>query len=365
MRLTTRLDGNTGYVCNNNCLFCYFRGRKHELRNPSTERVKRLFFTIRKLGIDTLEITGGEPTIREDILKLVSFAKKELKFKKISVITNGVRFCEEAFAAKAIECGVDDVLVSVHGPDARLHDSLTDTQGSFDKAVEAIRNVLKCGASCRTNTVVTKLNYAKSKDIAGLVYNLGVRRVNYIYFSPLDDAITAQKNLWCTYSETAPVIKGMIDDHKDKLETISIKVIPFCFLEGYERYITNLFQNSYDPYEWDYYQRVRVRRGRLIRDIATMAGMFFFMNVRCIPKIGLKKSLREAILHVEACRHCIKPKACRRCRFDLICPGVWKAYAREFGMDEIKPIGGDRISDVDHFLYKRFGNAMFSNNTGL
>ena len=83
--LTTRLDVNLGYECNNNCLFCYFRRRKEVRRNISTEQAKKLMRLIKKLGIDTFEITGGEPSIREDIAELVAYAKKELKIKNISI----------------------------------------------------------------------------------------------------------------------------------------------------------------------------------------------------------------------------------------------------------------------------------------
>jgi MoaA/NifB/PqqE/SkfB family radical SAM enzyme len=356
MPLTKRLDANLGYVCNNNCLFCYFRNRKHERRNISTQEAKKLFATIRGLGFDTLEITGGEVTIRNDIIGLIEYAKKELAFKKITVITNGTRFCDDRFAAQALGAGVDDVLVSIHGDNPALHDTLTDRRGSFDEATQAIQNVLKHGASCRTNTVVTNLNFTKARDIAQVVYDLGIRKVNYIYFSPLDDAVHTDKSLWLRYSESAPLIKEMIDTYKNRLETISIKVIPFCFLAGYEHYITDLFQNLYDPYEWDYYQRVRMRRGAFIRNIAALAGTFLFMDVKRMVGIGIRRSLREAIMRVEAFRHCVKTRGCKHCKLDLICPGVWKDYAKEFDLREIKPIKGKKIAAIDYYLPARFSH---------
>ena len=365
MPLTTRLDANLGYECNNNCVFCYFRNRKKERKNLSTKEAKKLLFSIRKFGIDMLEVTGGEPAIREDILELFYYAKKELKFKKVTIITNGSRFCDKEFAKEAISRGLDEVLVSIHGHDAGLHDKFVDREGAFNEATMAIKNIIELGAYCRTNTVITKLNYERASDIARVVHDLGVRRVNYIYFSPLDDAACAETELWPCYSESAPCIKKMIDNYRNKLEMISIKVIPFCFLDGYQDSITNFFQNIYDPYEWDYYQRVRIRRGRLVRDIAAMGGIFLFMDVGRMPKIGLRKSLREAILRVEAFRHCIKPNVCKSCKFDLICPGVWKAYSKRFGLSEVRAIKGDKVSDSDHFLYKRFGNDMFNSNLGF
>lgn len=354
MPLTKRLDANLGYICNNNCLFCYFKSRKNERFNISTEKAKKLFSSIKKLGIDTLEITGGEVTLRDDFFDLIMFAKKNLKFKKITVITNGTKFCEETFTDKAVAYGIDDVLVSVHGPDARLHDLLTDRPGAFNQAVQAIKNVLKLGVSCRINTVVSALNYAYVSDIAELVFNLGIKKINYIYFSPLDDALNTPADLWVRYSQTSPFIKAMIEAYKDKFETISIKVIPFCFLDRYEEYITDFFQNIYDPYEWDFYNRVRIRRDVFQRDLAVLIGFLFFMDIRHMLKTGWRKSLYESIMHTQAFRECIKPAVCRQCKFDLICPGIWKAYAKRFGVGELKAVSGEKIEDIDSVLQKRF-----------
>lgn len=351
MPLTTRIDANLGYVCNNNCLFCYFRNRKQKRRNISTAEAKRLFSFIKRLGLDTLEITGGETTLREDIVDLISYAKKTLGFKKISIITNGTKFCDENFAAQAIDSGIDDVLVSVHGHNAALHDTLVDRTGSFAEAVKTVQNVLRLGTSCRTNTVVTKFNYNKLSDIAKMVSDLGVREVNYIFFSPLDDAIGADDSLWLNYAEAAPYVKEMIDIYNDKLKSISVKVIPFCFLEGYEKYITDFFQNIYDPCEWDYYHRIRIRRNWFICNIAAVAGLILFMDIKRMLDIGMQKSLREGILRVEAYRHCVKPKGCKDCKFDLICPGIWKRYARHFGLNEVNPARGKKIVDMDYYLH--------------
>src|SRR3989338_7590934 len=120
--LTNRLDVNLGYECNNDCLFCYFKNRKQTTVNLSTKEAKKRLTFIKKLGVDTIEFTGGEPTIRKDILELVRFAKHSLGFKKISVITNGSSFCDEGFAREAIKNGIDDVLISIHGHNEETND---------------------------------------------------------------------------------------------------------------------------------------------------------------------------------------------------------------------------------------------------
>jgi hypothetical protein len=204
--------------------------------------------------------------------------------------------------------------------------------------------------------VINALNYQFASQIADLFFNLGIRKINYIYFSPLDDALNTSADLWVKYSQTAPFIKEMIDIHKDKFETISIKVIPFCFLDGYQDYITDFLQNIYDPYEWDYYNRVRIRRDVFQRNLAVLIGFLFFIDIRRMLKIGLRKSLYEGIMHVQAFRECAKPSACKRCRFNPVCPGVWREYVKKFGTGELKAICGEKITDVDIVLRKRFSN---------
>jgi MoaA/NifB/PqqE/SkfB family radical SAM enzyme len=301
-------------------------------------------------------MTGGEGTLRYDFLDLVSFAKDTLHFENISVITNGSRFCDERFAEEAIRRGVDDVIVSIHGHDPALHDHLVDRKGSFDEVVLAVRNILKFGASCRSNTVVNNFNFKHSSDIANTLYGFGIKRINYILFSPLDEATATQKNLWVRYSDAAPFIKQMIDRFSDKFEAISIKVIPFCFLEGYTDYVTNFWQNLYDPYEWDFFNRVRIRRGLGVRNIAVLSGLILFMDLWRMMRIGFRKSMYEALARVQSFRECTKPQACRLCKYDKVCPGVWKDYAQTFGVNEIVAVPGKKIRDVDFSIIRRFGN---------
>jgi len=356
--LTTRLDANLGYECNNNCLFCYFKSRKQQRINPSTEETKKYLAFIKKLGIRTLEITGGEPTIRSDILELISFAKNDLKFEKISIITNASRFCDETFAKEAIKRGIDDVLISLHGHNQQLNDLLTGRNGSFQQTLQAIKNVQALGVSCRTNTVVTQLNYNYVIEIAELLSSLGVKKINFIFFSPLDDAFYMNQSLWPKYSDAAPFIKRMIDLYKDKFETISIKVIPFCFMQGYEKYVTDFFQNIYDPFEWDFYKRVRLRRGFLTCITASLGGLVLFMDIARIWRIGWHNSLYEAIMHTQAFRECVKNKTCQKCALGLVCPGVWKPYAKKFGTQELSkiPIKKRKIKEIDWCLRERFSD---------
>lgn len=77
--------------CNLNCAYCEDFGsrRNHQVTpNPSLEDAKQILKVIRS-GVDRLWLTGGEPLMHPNILKLLDYARNDLKFREISLITNG------------------------------------------------------------------------------------------------------------------------------------------------------------------------------------------------------------------------------------------------------------------------------------
>ena len=77
--------------CNLNCTYCEDFGSRRNHRvtpNPTLEDAKRILKVIRS-GIDRLWLTGGEPLMYPGILDLLDYARNQLKFREISLITNG------------------------------------------------------------------------------------------------------------------------------------------------------------------------------------------------------------------------------------------------------------------------------------
>ena len=77
--------------CNLNCAYCEdFGSRRNHLvtPNPPLEDAKQILRVIRS-GVDRLWITGGEPLMVPHLPDLLDYARRELKFREISLITNG------------------------------------------------------------------------------------------------------------------------------------------------------------------------------------------------------------------------------------------------------------------------------------
>jgi len=77
--------------CNLNCAYCEdFGSRRNHLVTPapSLEDAKHILKVIRT-GVDRLWLTGGEPLMHPQLLDLLTYARNELGFREISLITNG------------------------------------------------------------------------------------------------------------------------------------------------------------------------------------------------------------------------------------------------------------------------------------
>ncbi len=77
--------------CNLNCSYCEdFGSRRNHLvtPTPTMEDAKQILKIIRS-GVDRLWLTGGEPLMVPHLVDLLAYARKDLKFREISLITNG------------------------------------------------------------------------------------------------------------------------------------------------------------------------------------------------------------------------------------------------------------------------------------
>jgi MoaA/NifB/PqqE/SkfB family radical SAM enzyme len=125
--------------CNLNCAYCEDFGAR---RNPDNqtplplEQVIKILRVIRS-GVDTLMLTGGEPLTHPDIDQIILRTKKELKFRDLTMISNGFLLPQHE---TALTC-VDRLIISLDSIDPRL---LSQTIGvPLASAQTIIANVIK------------------------------------------------------------------------------------------------------------------------------------------------------------------------------------------------------------------------------
>jgi len=78
--------------CNLHCAYCEDFGAHRNAENEPPaplEDAKRILCVIRS-GVDSLWLTGGEPLLAPHLPDLLDYAKRDLRFRQISLITNGM-----------------------------------------------------------------------------------------------------------------------------------------------------------------------------------------------------------------------------------------------------------------------------------
>src|SRR4030065_1772544 len=102
-----RVDIKVGFQCNNHCLFCV-QGRKREA--VAFKKIGDIENFVREAAISgkkEVVLTGGEPTLHPDFLRIVRFSK-ENNFKNIQVQTNGRMFAYRDFCRQTIQAGATE-----------------------------------------------------------------------------------------------------------------------------------------------------------------------------------------------------------------------------------------------------------------
>lgn len=160
---------NGAWHCNQKCLHCYAAGQPvGETREMTTEEWKEALVRLRKANIPQVTFTGGEPTLREDLVDLVDAAQWFVT----RLNTNG-RALTPTLCNKLYEASLDSVQVTLYAADGDSHNALVGVNG-FDDTVQGIRNAVEAGLIVSVNTPLCTLNrdYAATLRFA---HSLGVR----------------------------------------------------------------------------------------------------------------------------------------------------------------------------------------------
>jgi wyosine [tRNA(Phe)-imidazoG37] synthetase (radical SAM superfamily) len=185
---TPKLIVNLTYVCNNHCVFCAVGDRVARHADPqAVERALRDHWT---RGRRMLDFDGGEPTLHPDLLGLVKLARG-LGYRPITLITNGRRLAYRAFASQLARGGVDQVLISLHGPDAEVHEAITQAPGSFAQTWAGLRHALEAlgdPGRVAVNTTLAAANLEALPALRAKLAEVGVKRWNLQVMTPFGRA---------------------------------------------------------------------------------------------------------------------------------------------------------------------------------
>ena len=181
--------------CNMNCPICITNVPKMKfLFEPGMEYFHKVFKYLSELNPKpTVQMFGGEPTVREDLLQIVRLARKTYGL-NVRVATNGIKLADKEYVRQLLDKKAR-VMLSYDGGDPEMYRKIRGSAKWLDIKRQALQNVWEVGGQRITILTLVAKDYNANK-LQDLLTFLHEKRscLKQIYFLPL--AHTWEKCDW-------------------------------------------------------------------------------------------------------------------------------------------------------------------------
>lgn len=284
-----------GYGCNDHCSFCHTLDVRHI--DAEASEVHRNIERAKELGHRMVVLSGGEPTIRPELLRWASHvASLDMDF---GLITNGRMLSYPALVDELVARRLRYVYLSLHGGTAKVHDLMVRSK-AFEQTYGALDVLAGRGLDLTVNCVITRHNVEHLRGLVDAVrpYEGVVLKLSMV--EPKGGGEALFEHLVPRVTRVADRMKDAIDYGRSLgFSRITHGAIPLCLMRGYE----------------DAFDDLKTHR------FSTMI------------EVG------EPDFYPVDDRNKVQPEAkCRGCSASGPCPGLYEGYAEVFGSGELEPI---------------------------
>ena len=179
------------YRCNARCQMCNI------WKSEATHEMEPIHYLKLPSSLKTINITGGEPFLRKDLIKVVGNIHTRAPTSRMVFSTNGLLTETIVSAISEIrrfhrKVGVG---ISVDGPE-EIHDGIRGVRGAFKRAISTIEGLKKVGVmDLRIGMTLTNQNVGYAAAVYEIARGLGVEfsttfaHNSEIYFQKMDNSI--------------------------------------------------------------------------------------------------------------------------------------------------------------------------------
>lgn len=193
--------------CNCNCHHCDLGGIR---KGENLMRPKDYTKIVQDINPLFVQVSGGEPLLRKDILEIVKAIKQNNKLPYIILVSNGKLLNEEKYL-KLREAGVDQFSISLDFPDER-HDDFRCQPGLFKHLEKTIPQLARYNFNdIILNTAITRANFKEIIPLAKKAKDWGIL-ISYSAYTSLrtgnkEYSFQEEKNLYELRNEIRNLIR--------------------------------------------------------------------------------------------------------------------------------------------------------------
>lgn len=297
-----------GHMCNNRCVFCS-SGQATEMGQALPMELAPVLAALeraKKQRARKVTFLGGEPTLQRAFLPALRRAT-DLGFEEIEIFTNGVKAARRSFVDEVAAIGRFSWRFSIQGGNRDAHDDAVVKPGAFLRICRAMDNVRAHGHRITANACINELSYRSLPDYVGLAQRYGIEQLHIDVVRPSSagqrtDAYLGE--VMPRHVDMAPYFEQMLTAFEAWDPTFDVNVgnFPYCLLS-----------------KWSH----RIHHGGM--ETLTLAA-------------DLENDLTEKDKYQAQHSDKLHGPRCRACAFERQCSGVFDAYMRIHGTDELRPV---------------------------
>lgn len=294
-----------GYECNHSCIACPLTTYDRLHKAFAFEDIKQRVQGIKKNNINHLVLSGGEPMLHPEFLKILKYLVEE-KF-EITVLSNATQ-CKNSDFVKNIKSITDksrfNIVTAIHSSNTDIHDKMTGKKGSLLQTLEGIDNLVDAGISVIIKHIFNRVTLPYLMETFKYLENHYPPQVGF-QFCTMDYSGRAEKNkqkLFVSLEELQNPVEELLDyletrmSHKREITFIET---PLCMV---------------DPYYWKYFKPLD----------------------RCLDTYIAPNTDQKRMIHnvISECGPFFKPCDC--CDVKKWCSGIWRSAYNNASM--LRPI---------------------------
>jgi radical SAM protein with 4Fe4S-binding SPASM domain len=337
------------YRCNLTCGFCYAGCGTAGLPPGWSEdgvmtdgEVCRVLEVVRRdARCPSVSFTGGEPTLRPGLSRLVRHAKG--LGLRVNLISNGQRLDDARVAALA-DAGLDSAQLSLEGPTAEVHDLLVGRAGAFARLWAGLGRLRARGVRVHTNSTLSRRNAPFVAEIVDLVADRGLDRLTMNLVIPCGTAGT-DGALSVRYSEAGALVERARDRAERRgVELIWYSPLPLCIFNTVAEGLGNRGCAAADG----------------LLHVGPKGDVLPCSSFGHGERLGnLLRQPFEEVWQSPAARFFrakkMMPGPCRACAHAAFCQGACVLYWREIGLAELGGGAGERPTLPPGFATRPLG----------
>jgi len=323
-------DLKVGYSCNNKCKHCVIETNVKEL-NDRKEKIDRSYKEIldainsdEAKNANNIVLTGGEPTIRREFMRIIKYVAENYPGKRINIQTNARELHKYVEEINAITQRVYYVL-AIHSIDEKLHNIITDNRNGnpYEETMKSIHKIKEVYGTfkdvARIEVVISSYNVKNIYETIVGLHKLGIDKIglSYPHMDGMYEADKEQaKKISISYADLKPELYKIYKYCKENEDVeVMFEEVPKCM--------------------W------RDDDGNLLEGIKNLSSMDADLSEEIavdFPGRELNANFRQTFIDMHK-----KPLICSECTLDSKCLGTWYEAVDMFGDEGFVPIkSGDK-----------------------